>query len=47
MKYKIQGDPMPVVICELEAGETMITERGSMVWKAYSRTATPHRAAPG
>ena len=32
MKYKIQGDPMPVVICELEAGETMITERGSMVW---------------
>ena len=23
---------MPVVICELEPGETMITERGSMVW---------------
>ena len=23
---------MPVVICELEANETMITERGSMVW---------------
>ena len=21
MKYKIQGDPMPVVICELDAGE--------------------------
>ena len=32
MRYKIQGDPMPVVICELDAGETMITERGSMVW---------------
>ena len=32
MKYEIQGDPMPVVICHLEAGETMITERGSMVW---------------
>ena len=32
MKYRIQGDPMPVVICELSAGETMITEKGSMVW---------------
>lgn len=32
MRYKIQGEPMPVVICELEAGERMITERGSMVW---------------
>ena len=32
MRYNIQGDPMPVVICELDPGETMITERGSMVW---------------
>ena len=32
MQYKIQGEPMPVVICNLEAGESMITERGSMVW---------------
>ena len=32
MKYSIQGDSMPVVICELEAGEQMVTERGSMVW---------------
>ncbi len=32
MRYKIQGDPMPVVICELDPGESMITERGSMVW---------------
>lgn len=32
MKYKIQGEPMPVVICELEAGEKMITESGSMAW---------------
>ena len=32
MKYEIKGEPMPVVICELEAGESMITERGSMVW---------------
>ena len=32
MKYKIVGEPMPVVICELAGGESMITERGSMVW---------------
>ena len=32
MKYRIQGEPMPVVICELEAGEKMITESGSMSW---------------
>ena len=32
MKYRIQGEPMPVVICELDAGESMITESGSMVW---------------
>ena len=32
MKYNIQGDSTPVVICELEAGESMITESGSMVW---------------
>ena len=32
MRYNIQGDPMPVVICELDPGESMITERGSMVW---------------
>ena len=32
MKYEIQGNSLPVVICTLEAGETMITERGSMSW---------------
>ena len=32
MEYKIQGEPMPIVTCELEAGESMITEKGSMVW---------------
>ena len=32
MKYKIEGNPLPVVICELENGESMITERGSMSW---------------
>ncbi len=32
MQYKIEGTPLPVAICQLEAGETMITERGSMSW---------------
>ncbi|MBQ7591627.1 MAG: TIGR00266 family protein [Clostridia bacterium] len=32
MRYSIEGTPLPVVICELDAGEKMITERGSMSW---------------
>lgn len=32
MKYEIQGETLPVVICSLEAGETMITESGAMAW---------------
>ena len=32
MNYKIVGEPMPVVICDLERDESMITEKGSMVW---------------
>ena len=32
MQYKIEGTPLPVVICNLAAGETMITEKGSMSW---------------
>lgn len=32
MRYEIKGESMPVVICHLEAGEQMITEKGSMVW---------------
>ena len=32
MQYDIQGTPLPVVICNLEDGERMITERGSMSW---------------
>ena len=32
MEYEIKGTPLPVVICNLEANERMITERGSMSW---------------
>lgn len=32
MQYKIEGTPLPVVICDLQAGETIITESGGMSW---------------
>ena len=32
MQYKIIGEPLPVVICDLADGETMINESGSMSW---------------
>lgn len=32
MKYSIEGEPLPVVICNLENNETMITESGAMSW---------------
>lgn len=32
MKYEIQGETLPVVICYLEDGEKMVTEGGGMSW---------------
>lgn len=32
MRYEIKGETLPVVVCYLEDGEQMITERGSMSW---------------
>lgn len=32
MRYEIKGETLPVVICQLEAGEKMITEKGAMSW---------------
>ena len=32
MRYEIKGETLPVVICQLEEGETMITEGGGMAW---------------
>ncbi len=32
MNYNIEGEPLPVVICNLEANETMITKKGAMSW---------------
>lgn len=32
MKYQIKGEPMPVVICQLDAGEVVTCEAGAMSW---------------
>ncbi len=32
MRYQILGETLPVVICELDGGEKMITEGGGMSW---------------
>ncbi len=32
MTYEIQGEPMPVVICRVASGETLICESGAMSW---------------
>lgn len=32
MQYQIYGDPMPVAICNVAQGETIISEAGAMSW---------------
>lgn len=32
MEYEIIGEPMPAVVCALEAGESMKCEKGAMAW---------------
>ena len=32
MRYQITGEPLPVVICNLDAEETLISEAGAMSW---------------
>lgn len=32
MRYEVKGETLPVVVCYLEDGERMVTERGSMSW---------------
>lgn len=36
MEYSIEGGTLPVVICTLDGGESMITERGSMSWMSQN-----------
>lgn len=32
MKYEIIGTPFPVVVCELDKGESMLCDSGAMAW---------------
>lgn len=32
MKYEIKGETLPVVVCTLENGESLFSERGAMSW---------------
>lgn len=32
MRYSIEGEPLPVVICDVEAGEMITCEGGAMAW---------------
>ena len=32
MQYRIEGEPMPVLICELEENESVVCEAGAMSW---------------
>ena len=34
MRYEIKGGVFPIVVCYLENGEQMITEKASMVWQS-------------
>lgn len=36
MQYEIKGEPLPVVVCKLNAGETLISESGAMSWMSPS-----------
>ncbi len=32
MKYEIKGGNLPAVVCQVESGETMVTESGGLAW---------------
>lgn len=47
MRYEIVGETLPAVICTLEEGETMITEKGAMSWmspSSYSGTSRDRKS---
>ena len=47
MKYEIKGGSFPVVICSLENGEKMITEKGSMAWMSPNMQMETHGGGLG
>ena len=47
MQYEIKGGNFPVVICQMENGEQMITEKGSMVWMSPNMKMETHGGGLG
>ena len=47
MQYSIEGAPLPVVICNLEANEMMITEKGAMSWMSPNMKMETHGGGVG
>ena len=47
MQYEIKGGNFPVVICKTENGETLITEKGSMVWMSPNMKMETHGGGLG
>ena len=48
MNYKIVGEPLPAVICDLDSGEALITESGAMSWMPPNmKMATPSTGGIG
>lgn len=47
MRYEIRGVSFPVVICNLDSGEKMITEKGSMVWMSPNMQMETHGGGLG
>lgn len=47
MRYDIKGGSFPVVICTLENGEKMITEKGSMAWMTPNMQMETHGGGIG
>ena len=47
MRYEIKGGNFPVVVCNLDSGEKMITEKGSMVWMSPNMHMETHGGGLG
>ena len=47
MQYEMKGGSFPVVVCTLDNGEKMITEKGSMVWMSPNMQMETHGGGLG
>ena len=47
MRYSIEGEPLPVVILETEANETILTQRGAMSWMSSNMQMETNTAGGG